>query len=877
MHHTLNLILLLAVFAGLSPAHAQSTNAVRPAKGTGEQAVTPAVDDGEDAGRNYGNERDSGAALLYPPTYQECMQSGRPVVTRRDIYRNGWIDLNKNGRKDVYEDPSQPVEKRLDDLIAQMTVEEKTAQMATLYGYKRVCKDYLPTVEWKNLHWKDGVGNIDEHLTGFFYYNKTNLPGVEFIWPASKHAWALNEVQRFFIEDTRLGVPAEFTDEGVRGIEHYMATDFPTQLGLGQTWNRSLIRRVGEITGNEARALGFQNVYAPIMDILRDPRWGRCEESYGEDPFQASELGIQMASGIQSQKVVSTMKHFAIYSDNKGAREGFSRVDPQCGPREAENIHLWPFERVIRAANPLGVMVSYNDYDGVPIQGSAYYLTEILRERMGFKGYVVSDSGSVEYLSQKHRTAENYKEAVRQSVMAGLNVRTTFGQPSVFTTPLRELVREGALPMAVLDARVRDVLRVKMWEGLFDEPYQSLKAADSAVLNPAHVAVALQAARESLVLLKNDKSALPLDATKVRTIAVVGPNADDPNYAQGHYGPLKAPVTTVRAALERKLKGQAEVLYAKGCDFLDSNWPETEIMWQPPTALEQQRIVEAAALAGRADVTIVVVGDTPRGNPAIRGTSGENCSRTGIALTGRQDDLIRAVAAAAAGKPVIIVNISGRPTALNWADKLCPAIVQAFFPGMEGGTAIVEAVFGDYNPGGKLTCTVPRTAGQLELNFPAKPAANTEAGGVSVKGVLWPFGHGLSYTEFEYRNLTIAPAQQTNGGNVTVSFKVRNVGNRAGDEVPQMYLRQMVGSVTTYEQNLRGFERVHLQPGESRMVSFKVQPDDLAIWNLEMKRVVEAGPFKVAVGSSSKDIRLKGEFKILPDALPAKIRESAAR
>ena len=261
--------------------------------------ATAKVDKGADAGRNYGTAAESGSELLYPPSYDECLAAGKPIVTRKDIYHDGWIDLNKNGKKDIYEDATQPVEKRLDDLISQMTVDEKTAQMATLYGYKRVLKDYLPTVNWKNEHWKDGVGNIDEHLTGFFYYNETDLPGVAYIWPASKHCWALNEVQRFFIEDTRLGVPAEFTDEGIRGVEHYKATDFPTQLGLGQTWDRELIRKVGEITGQEGYALGYANVYAPIMDVMRDPRWGRCEESYGESPFLVSELAIQMVRGCR--------------------------------------------------------------------------------------------------------------------------------------------------------------------------------------------------------------------------------------------------------------------------------------------------------------------------------------------------------------------------------------------------------------------------------------------------------------------------------------------------------------------------------------------------------------------------------------------------
>jgi beta-glucosidase len=814
------------------------------------------------AGQNAPGE----ARLLYPPSYDECIKSGMPVVTRRAIYHEGWIDLNKNGKKDVYEDPKQKTEARIENLLAQMTMEEKTAQMATLYGYTRVVKDYLPTEAWRTSLWKDGIANIDEHLNGYPYYNQ-NLPGCEFLRPPAKHVWALNEVQRFFIEDTRLGIPVEFTDEGIRGVEYVNATCFPTQLGLGQTWDRALIRSVGEVTGREARALGYVNVYAPIMDVMRDPRWGRCEESYGEDPFLVSELAAAMVRGMQSQRVVSTLKHYAIYSDNKGAREGVSRTDPRLPARESEMIHLWPYERVIRAASPLGVMSSYNDYDGVPVTGSSYYLTDVLRKRLGFRGYVVSDSEAVEYLERKHHVAASYKEAVRQAVAAGLNVRTTFSPPDVFVTPLRELVKEGALPTSVIDSRVRDVLRVKFWEGRFDRPYQALAPADAAVMNPAHLEVSRQAARESLVLLENENHLLPLDAAAIRTIAVIGPNADNPNYALGHYGPGDVPVVTVRKALEDRFAGRAQVLYARGCDHFDARWPETEITWEPPTREEQEEIDRAAATASKADAVILVVGDMARGRPGVRATVGENASRTGLNLTGRQDDLIRAVAAA--GKPTVVVHISGRPNALNWANRLCPAILQAFFPGMFGGTAIVDAIFGDYNPGGKLTCTFPKTAGQLPLNFPAKPAANTEdtrKDSVSVTGVLWPFGHGLSYTDFEYTSLRIDPARQTPDGRITVSFRVANRGARAGDEIAQLYIRDLVSSVTTYEQNLRGFERVSLKPGESRTLTFTVEPEHLMLWNRSMERVVEPGGFEVQIGASSRDIRLKGGFEIIAAA-----------
>jgi beta-glucosidase len=784
------------------------------------------------------------------------------VITRRDIYHEGWIDLNKNGRKDIYEDSTQPEEKRLDDLIRQMTLEEKTVQLATLYGYQRVLGDYLPTDDWRSALWKDGVANIDEHLNGYPYEGK-DVPGAAFLWPASKHTWALNEVQRFFIEETRLGIPAEFTNEGIRGVEHTKATAFPTQLAQGPTWDRELIRQIGEVTGREAYALGYDNVYAPVLDVMRDPRWGRCLESYGEDPFLVSELGIEMVRGLQSQGVAATLKHFAVYANNKGAREGNARTDPQIAPREMEMLHLWPWERVMRASTPLGVMSSYNDYDGVPITGSKYFLTDLLRGRMGFQGYVVSDSAAVENLFQRHHVARDPKDAVRLAVLAGLNVRTEFSPPEDYVLPLRELVREGAVPQTVLDSRVRDVLRVKMREGLFDKPYRPLDA-DSVVMSRDHLAVAQRASRESIVLLKNERGLLPLDSSKIKTIAVSGPNAANIYHALGRYGPGDVPVITVRQALETRFAGKARVLYSPGADFFDEKWPDTEIFHDPPTAKEQELIDEAVVQARQADVAVVVVGDQFSGRPDVRGTVGESASRTSLDLTGRQDDLIRAVAAT--GKPTVVVNISGRPVALNVANRVAPAIVQAFMPGMFGGEAIADVLFGDYNPGGKLTATFPKTTGQLELNFPAKPAANTEESGrshLSVTGVLWPFGYGLSYTRFQYANLRVSPARATAQANVTVSFDLTNSGGRESDEIPQLYIHQQVSSTTTWEQALRGFDRIHLRPGETKTITFTVSPDLLALWNLEMKRVIEPGKFDVQVGASSADIRLKGEFEVV--------------
>ena len=791
-----------------------------------------------------------GGASVYS---QKIPSVYKPV--KKEIYHKGWIDFNKNGVKDVYEAPSAPIDSRIEDLLSQMTMEEKTCQMVTLYGYKRVLKDDLPTPEWKTSLWKDGIGAIDEHLNGFQQWGlpPSDNPNV---WPASRHAWALNEVQRFFVEETRLGIPVDFTNEGIRGVESYRATNFPTQLGIGHTWNRNLVRRIGEITGYEARMLGYTNVYAPILDVGRDQRWGRYEEVYGESPYLVAELGIEMVKGMQKDyQVAATAKHFVAYSNNKGAREGMARVDPQMSPREVEMVHVYPFKRVIQETGLLGVMSSYNDYDGIPVQGSYYWLTERLRGEMGFRGYVVSDSDAVEYLYTKHGTAKDMKEAVRQSVEAGLNVRCTFRSPESYVEPLRELVKEGGISEETINSRVRDILRVKFLIGLFDSPYQmQLAEADKVVENPEHEAVALQASRESIVLLKNDNNTLPLDINKVKTISVCGPNADEKGYALTHYGPLAVDVTTVLEGIKDKVSGKAEVLYTKGCDLVDGNWPESEIIDYPLTADEKMDIDKAVENALKSDVAVVVLGGGQR-------TCGENKSRTSLELPDRQLQLLQAVQAT--GKPVVLVLINGRPLSVNWADKFVPAILEAWYPGSKGGIAVADVLFGDYNPGGKLTVTFPKTVGQIPFNFPAKPASQVDGGKnpgpdgnmSRINGALYPFGYGLSYTTFEYSDIQISPKVITPNETATVTLKVTNTGDVAGDEVVQLYTRDVLSSVTTYEKNLAGFERVHLQPGETKEVKFTIDRKHLELLDVDMKWVVEPGEFVVMAGASSEDIR----------------------
>ncbi|HEK21239.1 glycoside hydrolase family 3 N-terminal domain-containing protein [Mucilaginibacter sp.] len=777
---------------------------------------------------------------------------------QKSIYHKGWIDFNKNGRMDVFEDPSQNIEKRITDLLSQMTVEEKTCQMATLYGYKRVLKDEMPVPNWKSEIWKDGIANIDEELNNLTSH--TDDAPTQYSYPFSKHAAAINTIQKWFVEETRMGIPVDFTNEGIHGLNHDRATPLPAPIGIGSTWDKALVRQAGQTVGREAKALGYTNVYAPILDPARDQRWGRVVECYGEDPYLIAELGKQMVLGIQEEGVASTLKHYAVYSVPKGGRDGAARTDPHVAPREMHQLYLYPFRRVVQEAHPMGVMSSYNDWDGVPVTGSYYFLTELLRQEFGFNGYVVSDSEAVEYLYSKHHVAADYKEGVRQAVEAGLNVRTNFTMPQTFILPLRELIRENRISMKVIDTRVAEVLRVKFRLGLFDSPYvKDTKAADKVVHTAADKQMSLKMNRESMVLLKNDNNLLPLDKGKYKNILVTGPLAAETNYAISRYGPSHNPVTNVLDGIKNHVGGSTKVSYVRGCNIIDASWPESEIIETPLTADEQAGIDSAVAQAKQSDLVVAVVGeDVDR--------VGESLSRTGLNLPGRQLKLIQALQAT--GKPVVMVLINGQPLTINWENKYVPAILEAWFPSVQSGQVIAETLFGDNNPGGKLPITFPKTVGQIEFNFPFKPGSQAGQGGsnswgkTSVNGALYPFGYGLSYTTFAYSNLQVSPDKGNSQGIVTVTVDVTNTGQRKGDDVVQLYIKDDVSSVTTYEYDLRGFERVTLNPGETKTVTFKLNPDDLALLDKNMNWTVEPGTFQAWIGSSSQDIKLKKTYTI---------------
>ncbi len=772
----------------------------------------------------------------------------------KKIYHKNWIDFNKNGKKDVYEDQIQPVEKRIDDLVAQMTMEEKTMQLVTLYGYGRVAKDELPTDAWKNELWKDGLANIDEASNGV-------SKKAKYTFPYSKHVWALNKIQTFFIEETRLGIPVEFTNEGIRGLNHVKSTSFPAQIGMGSTWNPELLYKVGQVIGKEAYALGYNNIYSPVLDVARDQRWGRIVESFGEDPFLVSEYGVQISKGIQEQGVVNTLKHYAVYSAPKGGRDGYVRVDPHITWRDMHQMYLYPFKRAIQETNIMGIMSSYNDYDGEPITGSHYFLTELLRDTYGFKGYVVSDSEALAYLHYQHHVVDSYKQAVLKAITAGLNVRTTFNPPKKFIDPLRELVNEGAISTELLDKRVKEVLYVKFIEGLFDSPYRQEKIANQVVKTEAHKAVSLQASRESIILLKNNDNTLPLDASKLKNILVCGPTAKATRSSVSRYGALRTEVISGYQGIVNHLKDKAEVTFAEGIPIKDENWPDSEVFDVPLIDEENAMIADALTKAENTDAIILFVGEEKE-------MVGENLSRTSLDLPGHQRALLTALSKT--GKPLIVVLINGHPLSVNYADRQADAILEGWFPGEYGGQAIAEIIFGDYNPGGHLPVTMLKTVGQIPFNFPAKP--NSHAGQAKdgpngtgksrIVTELYPFGHGLSYTSFRYSSLKMDNKLTTTSGTLTVSFEVENTGDMAGDVVPQLYVNDETSSLTVYEWQLRGFKRVHLKPNEKKTIAYSIHPKDLELINLNKEFVVEKGVFNIAIGNSSVDFQLKETFRI---------------
>jgi len=657
-----------------------------------------------------------------------------------------------------------------------------------------------------------------------------------------------NSIQKFLVKNTRLKIPTMIHEECLAGLLAIGGTTFPQAIGLASTWDPDAINRMtGTVIKKQVRSVGSHQGLAPVVDVVRDLRWGRIEETYGEDQYLVARMGAAYISGLQGESlgdgVIATPKHFAAHSFSEGGR---NCAPVHVAPREFREVFLFPFEAAVRIAKAWSLMVTYHEIDGIPCAGDRHLLTEILREEWGFKGFIVSDYWAVQLLNTGHKTAPDIKEAGVMAVEAGIDIEL----PAMSCyRKLAEAVREGLISEGTIDAAVSRVLKAKFLLGLFENPYVKPAAVKRIFSDKRSKSLSLEITRKSIVLLKNAGNTLPL-RKNIKSIAVVGPNADalrnmfgDYHYPAHYEKPEEAKMAiSVLAGIKRKPGSPVQVHYAKGCGISDPS---------------REGFYEAVNAAENADAVIAVVGEVSGFAPYC--VCGEGKDRTDLGLPGVQEELLKTLHAT--GRPLIAVLINGRPICSKWMTENCSAIVEAWFPAEHGGTAIADVLFGDYNPGGKIPVTFPVSAGQLPYNYNRKYTSRGDYVGMKSEA-LFPFGHGLSYTEFEYSGLKITPKTTKGTGNVSVSFAVKNKGKVKGDEIVQLYLTDEFASVSRPMLELKGFKRITLKPGERRKVEFTLYPEQLAFLDSNMELVVEPGTFRVSIGSSSQDIRLKSRFRV---------------
>ena len=752
-----------------------------------------------------------------------------------------------------YRDASLSIERRVDDLLGRMTVEEKVAQLGSLWIYE-IADDRGLNRQWAQERMAHGLGQV------------TRLAGGSSLGPVET-AYLANQIQRFLIEETRLGIPALIHDECCSGFLANGAISFPQIIGLASTWMPELVEAMTRMIRQQMRVVGVHHGLAPVLDIARDPRWGRTEETFGEDPYLTTVMGIAYIRGLQgedwSDGVMATGKHFVGYSASEG---GLNWAPAHITPRELREVYLAPFEAAVHAARLASIMPAYHEIDGEPCSSSRRLMTEILRNEWGFDGLVVSDYMAIDQLRACHRLARDKAHAARLALEAGMDLEL----PSVdaYGSALVEAIHTGDIPLEWVDRSVRRMLRLKFAFGLFERPYVDPDAVPAVFAAPSQRVLAREIARKSIVLLKNDGDLLPLSKT-IATIAVIGPNADSTRNLLGDYSypahietlitlrqlgfsehPLPesirlvetdASMISVVEAIRRAVSPETRVYYARGCD-INSNSTEG--------------FDEAIATARKADVAVVVVGDKSGLTPEC--TSGEFRDSAHLTLPGVQQDLVEAILAT--GTPVVLVLVTGRPYAIPHLVEASPVVVEAWLPGAEGASALAEVLFGDVNPGGKLPITFPRHVGQVPLFYAHRPSgARSFFYGPYMdesNEPLFPFGFGLSYTRFAFEHLVVTPDKAPTDGEVQVSVEVINTGTRAGDEVVQVYTRTEGASVTRPVKELRGFQRVHLAPGERKRVTFTVPVELFAWYDAAMQRVVEPVAIQVMVGNSSVHLPL---------------------
>lgn len=795
-----------------------------------------------------------GAALTFPAGAKEAAGKKKDRATGSYYY-----DRNRNGRMDVYENPSAPVEKRTADLLARMTPEEKAGQLLTLLGwplYERTGDEIRLTGESEKLAGEYPAGALWGFMRADPWTQRTLVTGLN----PELAARASNRLQRFVMERTRLGIPLFLAEECPHGHMAIGTTVFPTSVGQAATWNPELIRRMGRAIAREARGQGAHIGYGPVLDLSRDPRWSRVEETYGEDPYLNGVMGAALVEGFQGdslndgESVIATLKHFAAYGWTEGGHNGGSA---HIGERELEEAVFPPFREAV-AAGALSVMSAYNEIDGVPCTGNRYLLTDVLKGRWGFGGFVVSDLYAVGGL-REHGVAGNEYEAVVQAANAGVDSDLGDG---AYAGRLVAAVRRGDVSPETVDEAVRRILALKFRTGLFDDPFVDEKRAGRLAGSSAHIELAREVARQSIVLLKNDEGLLPL-RKDAGTLAVIGPNADRPYNMLGDYTAPQASgsVVTVLEGICRKVSPYTRVLYARGCGIRDSS---------------RAGFADALAAARQADVVILVLGGSSARDfsseyeqtGAARVSearisdmeSGEGYDRCTLRLLGNQLELMEEIRRL--GKPTVLVLIQGRPLLLEGAVQEAGAILGAWYPGMQGGHAVADVLFGDYNPAGRLTLSVPRSVGQLPVYYNTKRKGNRSPYVEGPGTPRYPFGYGLSYTTFSYTGLRVQVTEKSDDCRVEVAVTVRNDGPVDGDEVVQLYLRDEVSRFTTPGKQLRGFRRIRLKAGESREVLFTLDKKALAFYDRNGEWMVEPGRFTVMAGGSSESISLQESFAI---------------
>ncbi len=746
------------------------------------------------------------------------------------------------GAQPLYRQRDASVDARVADLLQRMTLEEKVAQLQGIWNRKREIQDaqgrFDPSKAQALLG--RGVGEVSRpsEIAG--------APADRNVRSAREQALFVNAVQKWLVENTRLGIPAMFHEEALHGLTAPGGTHFPVPIGLASTWDPALIERAMSIAALEGRARGAQHVLSPVVDLGRDPRWGRIEETYGEDPYLVTRMGIAAVRGYQgtslplaADKVFATLKHFAGHGSHEG---GINTAPPLISERLLRSELFVPFEAAVKAG-AYTVMPSYNEVDAVPSHASQWLLTDILRREWGFTGLVVSDYYGVEQMRTRHRVALDAADAGAQSLDAGVDLELPdpYGFPELIA-----LVKNGRIAESVIDRSVARMLRAKFLAGLFEQPYVDVDRAERVSNTPANQAVALEAARKSIVLLKNQGGLLPLDRGRIKTLAVIGPNAKGLHL--GGYSRDPGRGVDVLTGITARAGTGMKILYAEGVRITEheANWGADAVVLADP-AKNRGRIQEAVAVARQADAIVLAIGTN---ESVSREAWADNHlgDVADLSLMSQQDELVDAMLQT--GKPVVALLVNGRPLALPMVAERVPAIVEAWYAGQEGGTAIGEVLFGDVNPGGKLPVTFPRHTGQLPVYYNRRPTSYRSHLDLT-REPLWAFGFGLSYTTFALDELRVASPTIGPAGRTEVTVRVTNKGARVGDEVVQLYIRDQVSSVTRPVKELRGFERVTLTPGESRVVRFTLGPAELSMIDRRMQRVVEPGRFDVMVGTSS--------------------------